>query len=293
MNKFLSGRLQMFIVVISSLFVMMLFTACQGLAIPGTNSTNGTNGGFIITGQVQSVNASAHSATLSVNGQQVTVNGLTDQQVSSLQSQLNKTFSIHVTQAGTNTYTISANTNPQENNNATPGVTSNTPTNTNNGVNEPGTIDFMGTVQSVSNGSITVGMPGGQGLPMNIVNGQTDLGDLNGALPSVGQSVKVTATANPTDGSFTASKLDVAKPDQTQDQNTVKYQGVTTSGVGTDNKLNFKVGNKSFSYPIGTGAELKDFNFNAQSISSGFTVKAKVVFNGTTGTAVSVDNANS
>src|SRR5260370_11455141 len=293
MNKFLSGRLQMFIVVISSLFVMMLFTACQGLAIPGTNSTNSTNGSLTITGQVQSVNASAHSATLSVNGQQVSVNGLTDQQVSSLQSQLNKTFSIQVTQAGTNTYTISANTNPQENNNATPGVTSNTPTNTNNGVNEPGTIDFMGTVQSVSNGSITVGMPDGQGLPMSIVNGQTDLGDLNGALPSVGQSVKVTATANPTDGSFTASKLDIAKPDQAQDQNTVKYQGITTSGVRTDNKLNFKVGNKSFSYPIGTGAELKDFNFNAQSIGSGFTVKAKVVFNGTTGTAISVDNANS
>jgi len=290
MNKFLSGRLQMFIVVISSLFVMMLFTACQGLGVPGTNSTNGS---LTITGQVQSVNASAHSATLSVNGQQVTVNGLTDQQVSLLQPQLNKTFSIQVTQAGTNTYTISANTNPQENNNATPGVTSNTPTNTNNGVNEPGTIDFMGTVQSASNGSITVRMPDGQGLPMSIVNGQTDLGDLNGALPSVGQSVKVTATANPTDGSFTASKLDIAKPDQAQDQNTVKYQGITTSGVGTDNKLNFKVGNKSFSYPIGTGAELKDFNFNAQSIGSGFTVKAKVVFNGTTGTAISVDNANS
>src|SRR5260370_10484912 len=290
MNKFLSGRLKMLIVVISSLFVMMLFTACQGLGVPGTNSTNGS---LTITGQVQSVNASAHSATLSVNGQQVTVNGLTDQQVSSLQSQLNKTFSVQVTQAGTNTYTISANTNPQENNNATPGVTSNTPTNTNNGVNEPGTIDFMGTVQRVSNGSITVGMPDGQGLPMSIVNVQTHLGTLNGALPSVGQSVKVTATANPTDGSFTASKLDIAKPDQAQDQNTVKYQGITTSGVGTDNKLNFKVGNKSFSYPIGTGAELKDFNFNAQSIGSGFTVKAKVVFNGTTGTAISVDNANS
>jgi len=269
---------------------MMLFSACQGFAIPGTN---GTSGSMTVTGQLQSVNAPAHSATLSVNGQQVSVNGLTDQQVALLQSQQGKTFTIQVTQNGTNTYTISANTAPQENNNATPGVTSNAPAGTSNGVNEPGTVEFMGTVQSTGNGNITVRVPDGQGLSMNIVNGQTNLEDLNGALPSVGQLVKVTATANTADGSFTASKLDLAKPDQTQDQNTVKYQGVTTSAVGADNKLNFKVGNKSFSFPIGPGADLKDFNFNAQTIGNNFTVKAKVVFNGTTGAVVSVDNGNS
>jgi len=95
---------------------MMLFTACQGFAIPGTN--NGTSGSITVTGQVQSVNAPAHSATFNVNGQQVTINGLTDQQVSLLQSQQGKTFTVQVTQTGTNTYTISANTEPQENNNA-------------------------------------------------------------------------------------------------------------------------------------------------------------------------------
>ncbi len=288
MNKFLSSRVHMFVVAVCSLFIMMLFSACQGFAIPGTNTASGS---VTVTGQVQSVNAPAHSATFNVNGQQVTINGLTDQQVSLLQSQQGKTFTVQVTQTGTNTYTISANTEPQENNNATPGVTSSTSTNANNGVNEPGTIDFIGTVQSVGNSNITVGMPDGQGLLMNVVNGQTDLGDSNSALPSVGQLVKVTATANAVDGSFTVSKLDLAKPDDAQ--NTVKYQGVTTSAVGADNKLNFKVGNKSFSYSIISGADLKDYNNNAQSIGNGFTVKAKVVFNGTAGTVVSVDNGNS
>jgi len=74
MNKFLTGHLQMFVVVIGSLFIMMLFSACQGFAIPGTN---GTTGSATLIGQVQSVNASAHSVTLTVNGQQLTVNGLT------------------------------------------------------------------------------------------------------------------------------------------------------------------------------------------------------------------------
>jgi len=294
MNKFLTGHLQMFVVVIGSLFIMMLFSACQGFAIPGTN---GTTGSATLIGQVQSVNASAHSVTLTVNGQQLTVNGLTDQQVALLQSQQGKRYSIQVTQAGTNTYTISTNTQPQETDSATPGVINtmpenNAPENTNNGVNEPGTIEFEGKVQSVNNNNITVGLPDGQGLSMNIVNGQTDEGDLNGAQLTVGQIVKATATANTSDGSFTASKLDIAKPDETQNQNTVKYQGYTTSAVGSDNKLNFKVGNKSFSYSIVNGADLKDFNYSAQSIGNNVPVKVKVAFNNGTGTVVSVDNGN-
>jgi len=265
----------------------MMFSACQGFAVPGTNSTSSS---ATLTGQVQSVNASTRSVTFNVNGQQITINGLTDQQAALLQSQQSKIFSIQGMQTGTNTYTISTNTQPQENNNATPGVTSNTPENPNNDANEPETIEFIGTVHSASNSNITVGMPDGQELSMNIVNGLTDLGDLNGSLPSVGQLVKVTATANTNDSSFTASKLDLAKPDEIQDQNTVKYQGFTTSMVGADSKLNFKVGNKSFSFPIISGADLKDFNFNAQDISNNSSVKAKVVFNGSAGTVVSVDN---
>jgi len=280
----------MFIVGIGSLFMMMMFTACQGLAIPGTN---GPSGSATLTGQVQSVNAPTHSATFNVNGQQITINGLTDQQISLLRSQQSKTFSIRGIQTGTNTYTISTNTQPQKNDNATPGITINAPENHSNDANEPGTIDFIGMVRSTSNGTITVSMPDGQELSMNIVNGLTDLGDLDGLLPRVGQFVKVTTIANTTDGSFTASKLDLAEPDEIQDQNTVKYQGFTTSMVGADNKLHFKVGNKSFSFPIITEADLKDFNFNAQNISNNSPVKAKVVFNGSTGTVVSVDNENS
>ncbi|HWS83797.1 MAG TPA: hypothetical protein VN207_06010, partial [Ktedonobacteraceae bacterium] len=178
MNKFLTGRVQMFIVGICSVFMMMLFSACQGFAIPGTN---GTTGSATLIGQVQSVNASAHSVTLTVNGQQLTVNGLTDQQVALLQSQQGKRYSIQVTQAGTNTYTISTNTQPQETDSATPGVVNttpenNAPENTNNGVNEPGTVEFEGKVQSVNNNNITVGLPNGEGLSMNIVTGQTDEG---------------------------------------------------------------------------------------------------------------------
>lgn len=290
MNKIFPSHIRMFIVGLGSLFIMILFSACQGFAVPGTN---GTSSSATLTGQVQSVNAPVHSATFNVNGQQFTINGLTDQQVSLLQSQLSKTFSIQGMQTSTNTYTISTNTQPLENNNAAPGVVSNNPENTNNGVNEPGTIDFIGTVHRTSNGNITVGMPDGQELSMNIVNGLSDLGDLNGALPSVGQLVKVTTTANTNDGSFTVSKLDLAKPDEVQDQNTIKYQGFTTSTVGADNKLNFKVGNKNFSFPIVSGADLKDFNFNAQNIGNNSSVKAKVAFTGNTGTVVSVDNGNS
>lgn len=289
MNKFLTGRVQMFIAGICSLFIMMLFSACQGFAIPGTN---GTTEKATLTGQVQSVNTSAHSTTLNVNGQQVTVNGLTDQQIALLQSQQGKTFTIQVIQAGINTYIISDNTQPQENNNATHGVINNMPENNNNGVNEPGTIEFVGKVQAVNNSSITVGMPDGQGLLMNNVNGQTDEEDLNGAQLSVGQLVKVNATANTIDGSFIASKLGLAKPDDVQNQNIVKYQGVTTSAVSTDNNLSFKLGNKSFKFVIGTGADLDDFNYNAQNIGNTIPVKVKVVFSGATGTVLSVGRAN-
>jgi len=157
------------------------------------------------------------------------------------------------------------------------------------GVKGQGTIKFMGMVQSISNSSITVGMPDGQRLSMNIVSGQTYQQSLKSIQPSVGQLVGVTAIVNP-DGSFTASELDLPKPETPPEQNTVKYVGITTSAVGANNMLTLKVGNKSFSFPIGTGADLKDFNSNAHAIGNNVTVKAEVVFNGTKGTVVSVEN---
>jgi hypothetical protein len=291
MNKVILNRARIAIASVCSLFVLVLFTACAGVPNSGTTGNGGTNASSpsTITGTVLSVNAQAHSVTLNVGGQQFTVNGLTDQQVTILQSQVGKTFTIQGTQSGTNSYTIASGTDPRENDNAAQGVA--TPTTTSNGASVPGSIDFTGTVQSISSSSITVSMPDGQGLSMNI-NAQTQRPD-NGVMPSQGQLVKATAIANTADGSFTASKFDIAKSSDGQDQPKVTYQGVTTSAVGSDGKLNFKVGNKSFSYQIAPGADLHHFNNNsAQSITSGMTVKAKVLFNGSTGTVQSVDPAN-
>lgn len=297
MQQLLMGRVRILIVSVCSLFLMVLLSACQGVVSTngGTNagSNNGTgNNGSATTlvGAVQSVNAQSHSVTLLVNGQQVTVNGLTDQQIAALQSQVNKTYSIQVTPAGSNTYTISPNTQPQESdNNATSVTTSNNNTN-NNGTPVQGSIEFTGRVQGVNNNNVTVSLPNGEGLAVAIINGRTDLSDMNGTQPGAGQTLKIKAVTDQ-GGNFTATKLSMPKADdQQQDLNTVQYQGMTTSAVGGNNQISFKVGNKSYSYPIGAGADLKDFNGNAQSIGNNIPVKVKVIFNGNSGTAVSVDN---
>jgi len=158
-------------------------------------------------------------------------------------------------------------------------------------VNLPGAIQFVGTVQSITLSSITVAMPDGQKLSMNIVQNQTNLADFKGALPTIGQIVKATAAANP-DGSFTASELGLFTPDTTQEPPTVSFQGITTSTVGADNKLNFKVGTMSFSFPIGSTADLQDFNSNVHAIGPNILVKAEVLFTGTAGTVVSIQNGN-
>lgn len=282
MKQVLVSRLRLLVVSVCSLFIMVLFTACSGTLV----GTTGPNGSTQVTGSVVSVNPQTHSVVLNVSGQQVTVSGLTDAQVQALQTQVGKQYTIQVTQAGTSTYSINTGTDPHEDDNGTPGITTqNTP-----GANAPGSIEYIGSVQSSGNGSITIRMPDGQALQMKVVNGQSDLGDLNGVLPGVGQLVQVQAVANP-DGSFMLSKLDMPKADDVQQQNVITYQGVTTSTVGADNKLNFKVGNKSFSYQIGTGADLKNFA-NAQSIGNNVAVKVEVVFNGSTGSIMSVDTAN-
>lgn len=283
MNQVLVSRLRLLVASVCCLFIMVLFTACSGTLV----GSAGPNGSAQITGSVVSVNPQTHSVVLNVNGQQVTVSGLTDAQVQALQTQVGKQYTVQVTPAGTSTYSINAGTDPHEDDNSTQGIT----TQNTSGANEPGSIKYIGAVQSSGNGHITVRMPDGQALQMNIVNGQSDLGDLNGVLPGVGQLVQVEAAANP-DGSFMLSKLDIPKADDVQQQNVVTYQGVTISAVGADNKLNFKVGNKSFSYQIGAGADLAHFANNARSIGNNVTVKVEVVFNGSTGSAMSVDTAN-
>jgi Domain of unknown function (DUF5666) len=259
------------------LVMMVLTSACAGIS--GSNN--------VVRGSISSVNAQNHTVTLNFNGQSITISGLTDQQVTQLQSQVGKTFSIQATQNSDGTYTIVAGSNithedatPSANKTETPG--SNDTTN----AREPGNIQFIGSVQSVGNGSIVVKMPDGSSLSMSI-NAQTENSDFNGAQPGVGQFIKVKATAN-TDGSFSATELKSTDNSDPQDKNTVEYQGVTTSAVGSDGFIHFGVGNKSYSFHIGAGADLSDFNNNAQSISNNQAVKVKVVFQGATGSITKV-----
>ena len=283
MKKIMRSRFQTILVCVIGLLMMILVTACAG--VPGTS-------GNTITGAIVSVNAAQHSATLNVNGQQVTVSGLTDQQVTTLQAQVGKTYTIQVTQGSGNSYTINSNSTPEliETNTPQPNVTETTNSTEPQTSLEQGNISFTGKVQSAGNNRIVVSMPNGQTLSMSI-NSQTDLSDFNGALPTTGTLVKVKATAN-TDGSFTASTVKPATPGDL-DQNVIDYHGVTISAVGSDRVLHFKVATKSYSFTIGSTANLSDFNNNAQSIGNNLQVKVEVQFNGATGTVIQVGDSNS
>jgi hypothetical protein len=268
-----------FVMGIAILALMALFTACAGVG------TNGSNGNLTVSGSVVSVNPQNHSVTLNINGQQKTISGLTDQEISLLQGQAGKMYSIQVNQNSDGSYEIVTGTNPTEDNTPETGNTPNT--NDTPATNEPGNISFTGTVQSISTNSIVVSMPDGQSLTMSIVNGQTDESDFNGQQITKGQLIQVETTAN-TDGSFLATKLKQAD----SADNVVDFQGVTTSAVGSDHVIHFAVGNKGFSYAIGSNADLGDFNGNAQSIGNNASVKVEVTFNGTTGSVTKVSNAN-
>jgi hypothetical protein len=231
---------------------------------------------------VVSVDATNHSVTLNVNGQTRTIKNIPDNVISNLQGQVGKFYAIQVTQNSDGSYNIQSGTNVTPEANETPN------SNETSSVNEPGSIDFIGNVQSVSSSNIVVKMANGSTLSMSIVSGQTDLSKFNGAQPSVGQLIKVSATAN--NGSFTATELKPTDSSDLQDQNTVTIQGVTTQVVGSDRVIHLTVGNRSFSYPIVSTAELKDFNGNAQSIVNGTPVKVTVQFNGTSGSVLDVSN---
>jgi len=266
------------VVGIAAIVVMIMFTACAGV---GTTSSNGLTN-LTFSGSVVSVNPANHSVTLNVNGQTKTINNIPDNVMSNLQNQVGKFYSIQVTQNSDGTYSIESGTNVTPEANETPN------TNETSSVNEPGSIDFIGNVQSITSSSVVVKLPDGSTLPMSIVSGQTDLSKFNGSLPGVNQVVKVSATAN--NGSFTATELKPTDAGDLQDQNTVTFKGVTTQAVGSDRVIHFTVGNRSFSFPVVSTAELKDFNGNAQAIASATSVKVNVQFNGTSGTAIDVSN---
>ena len=258
------------VVGIAALVLMIMFTACAGV---GTTNSNGLT---TLSGSVVSVDATNHTVTLSVNGQTRTIKNIPDNVISNLQGQVGKFFAIQVTQNSDGSYNIQSGTNVTPEANET------------SSVNEPGSIDFIGNVQSVSSSNIVVKMADGSTLSMSIVSGQSDLSTFNGAQPSVGQLIKVSATAN--NGSFTATELKPTDSGDLQNQNTVTIKGVTTQAVGSDLVIHLTVGNRSFSFPIASTAELKDFNGNAQSIVNGTSVKVTVQFNGTSGSVLDVSN---
>lgn len=263
---------------IFGLFIIMLFSACAGVVT--TTNANGTTTSAI-SGTVVSVNASTHSATLNVGGQQVTVSGLTDQQVALLQANQGKPYTFQTTQTGNQSYSIESNTEPQAENSTTPEATSQQQ----EGVNEPGSIDFVGKVESINSSNLVVSMPSGDTLSMSI-NSMTNREDFVNGQPSQGQQIKVKAIAN-TDSSFTAEKLQPLDPEDaqnTQKIDTVDFSGVTTNAVSS-NTVHFKVGNKSFSYTISPNSQVEDFA-NAQAIGSNQQIKVDVLFNGSNGTIV-------
>ena len=78
MKKIMRIRVQSILVCGIGFLMMILFTACAGVAsTTGTTTTGTTTGATTITGRVVSVNTAQHSAILNANGQQVTVSGLT------------------------------------------------------------------------------------------------------------------------------------------------------------------------------------------------------------------------
>lgn len=257
---------------IIGLVVMFLLAACSGV---GT-----TNAPTTITGTITAVSAANHSVTISANGQTYTITGLSDQAVQTLQSQVGKTYTLQITQNSDGSYSLTAGTQP------TPGAVSNgtPPANA-----VPGSISFTGPVQSASSSSLVVKLPDGSTLTMAL-NPSTDQSDLNGATLSNGQMVSIEASTNP-DGSFTATKVKAADANS-NDNNTVDFQGATTQAIGSDNMLHFAVGNQSYSYAINAATRLDDFSGNAHSITSGTRVKVEVQFTGSTGSVTKISNAN-
>ena len=292
--KHLIHRFPIIVVCAVGILFMALFAACSGVAVPTTNSP------VTVTGTIKSLGATNGSVTLTVNGQDLTINGLSSAQVSQLQSQVGKTYSITAVQNSDGSYTVSTGSNAinvavgSPEGIQTPGANEAPGGTESAGTPQAGTISFIGKVQSVNGNSIVVNMPNGSTLSLAIVNGQTDLGDFNNTNPTVGATIKVDANAN-TDGTYTATKLGSTDQSDLSDPtklNTVDYHGVTTSGVGSDNKLNFTVGKKSYSFAIGSGSDLSDFNNNAQSIQTNQMVKVTVLFSGSNGsvTKVSLNN---
>jgi hypothetical protein len=294
MKKSLLNHVRPLVVCIAGLCIMVFFAACSGVAT--TTNSNGTTTSSI-TGKLVSVNPSTQSATFSTNNnQQVTVNQLPSDLITQLQSRVGQQVTLTVTQNG-NTYNFSANTSVTAN--GTPVATANTTTTTSGqptttAAVEPGKLDFYGKVQSINASGITVAMPNGDAITMAI-NAQTDRdSDFANGQPTIGQQIELKGITNQ-DGTFTATKLGFLKQDDLSDTvklNTVDFEGVTTSTVGSDKALHFTVGNKPYTFTLNTATtEIKHFNTNQpQAIPNNQPVKVTVQFNGSNGTVTKVEN---
>src|SRR6185437_8039435 len=190
----------------------------------------GTNGAVTsVTGTITGVNAANHSVTLSVGGTSYTINGLNDQEVQALQSQIGKTYTVQVTQNSDGSYSLTVGTNPTPVTNETPGVNetpeaTETPDSTGTATST-GSISLVALAQNVSSSSLTVILPDATSLTIAIT-AQTDRSDLNGTL-NTGQKVKI--EANATSNGFTATKIKPA--DSGDDTTVVEFQGSTTQAV--------------------------------------------------------------
>lgn len=269
------------VISVAILVVMVLFSACSGLG----------NGQNTLTGSI--VSASNGTVVINVNGSQDTIKNVPANIIQLLQNQVGKVYTVTVTTNSDGSFSIVSGTNvTADNDQGTPTVDETSTTNETNtpetGTNEPGSMSFYGVVQSQGSNSLVVTMPNGGTLSFT-TNGATDLKDWNNGLPSVGTHVKVEVNAN-SDGSFTATK--VGNVDQNNDTTQADYTGVTTAAVGSDHVLHFAVGNKSFSFPIASTADLGDFNGNVQAIQNGANIKVTVQFNGSNGSIIKVGSNN-
>ncbi len=299
MKRSITRKVSMLVVCACSVGIMLLFAACgnastNAINTGSTGSTGNTTSGInSITGTIQSVNTQVGSVTLAatVNGQsqQYVVAGLNSLQLADLQQHLGKIYTFQVTQ-NSNGYTVAPGTAPQETDNAPEGTTViSTPENQGTVTNGQGSISFIGKVQSINANSATVTMPNGDTLSMSIT-AQTDRGDFNTQI-NPGQQVKVKVVTNATNGSFIATKLSIADNSDLQDMNTVDFSGFTTSAVGSDNVIHFKVGNKTYNFAAGSTTIMKDFA-SLQAIPGNQAIQVDVMFNGSNGTITKISNGN-
>jgi hypothetical protein len=125
-----------------------------------------------------------------------------------------------------------------------------------------------------------------------IVNSDTKLSDFDGDLPTQGTLVKVEAVANNDhDHSFTAKELKRGDPNDSK-INVITYQGVTTSTIGADDLIHFKVGFKNYTFTVPSSADLEDFNGNPQAIQANQAVKVEVQFGESEGMVIKVGKAS-